>query len=94
MYDCSTDWGNNMGYICEKSTINNCGGSTYNGSCYERFTTSEDWFAARNACQAWGGELVVMQDQAEQSFVESILPETIPMTWIGIINSEGGSFCE
>ena len=92
--DCNhatSSWNN--GRLCERLGTAGCDGSTYDGSCYSYQAHDGDWYDARLACEAWGGDLVSAPTEAESEFVESMLPGHHRVTWIGMTNATGASEC-
>jgi hypothetical protein len=81
--DCTTD--ECSAGVC---THDGEGWTGYGGHCYRYFTDKKNWFDARAACQALGGDLASMANAAENDFVHSIVipKETAP--WIGF-NDQG-----
>lgn len=49
-------------------------------SCYRATDAVAGWFGARAACQAWGGDLVVIDSEAEDAFITERLDVEV---WIG-----------
>jgi hypothetical protein len=49
-------------------------------TCYFVSTETASWAVARSACQAWGGDLVVMDAPFEDSFVSTLSTDSV---WIG-----------
>ncbi len=58
-----TDAGNNQ------PPDSNCDRGEHGGHVYWFCTNNEDWDAARELCQAVGGDLAVINDESEQTFV-------------------------
>ena len=71
-------------------------GAGANGNTYDLvFDPNASWDAARAAAQAAGGDLVTIESQAEQDFVESILTSNSALTgayWFGLQETTEGVF--
>lgn len=69
-----------------------CGADArFRQSCYRPSTVALPWEAARDACRAIGGELVHIENTAEDAFVGALLDVTI---WIGAADSEFENFMQ
>jgi hypothetical protein len=53
--------------------------------CYLVSMTAASWQAARIACQDWGGDLVIMEDPAEDDFVAGLADDSV---WVGGSDTE------
>lgn len=71
-------------------------GTGANGNTYDVvFDADASWDAARAAAQAAGGDLVTIESQAEQDFVESVLTANSALTgayWFGLQEVTEGVF--
>nr|XP_057946099.1 C-type lectin domain family 12 member B-like [Doryrhamphus excisus] len=64
----------------------------FNNSCYFfSLTQKKTWMASRDYCISYGGNLVVIDDQNEQSYVSHIIKSWYSGVWIGLtdMTSEG-----
>lgn len=76
----------------EDSAANYDGGVEYNGHHYRVYTTVQNWANAKNSCEAKGGHLVVINDAAEQSFIEKLISnERQVYYWIGIADEDNNN---
>ncbi|XP_068571441.1 C-type lectin domain family 4 member E-like [Cebidichthys violaceus] len=55
----------------------------FSGSCYIVSTEKKNWTASRDACNAEGADLVVINSRAEQVFVNGLLTSGLT-AWIGL----------
>lgn len=61
-----------------------CAGAGYtlhNGRCYKLYTDNKSWSDARASCQADGGDLVTINDSAENAYIDNF---RYTVTWIGL----------
>lgn len=76
-----------------------CSGQVWGGNCYEVHGSAEVWDMGSGVCTNWGGHLVTITSDAENSYVDSISDNS----WIGLtdkgnegswawVNGEGVSF--
>ncbi|XP_072044711.1 uncharacterized protein [Amphiura filiformis] len=65
------------------------GWEEYNGKCYYIQAPSvPSWDDARTACQGMGGDLVVINNQAENNFLQNLIPNTGRLGyWIGLTDA-------
>jgi hypothetical protein len=59
------------------------GWSVFNDHCYRYFTEKMNWADARADCQARGGELASIANEAENSFIHGIVDPGETAPWIG-----------
>jgi hypothetical protein len=58
---------------------------TTNGFCYRMSTDALGWSNARAACVAGGGDLVILNDDAEQSWLATFMGKSgVNQVWIGL----------
>ncbi|XP_072018798.1 hyalin-like isoform X2 [Amphiura filiformis] len=74
---------NTQGTGCEQ------GWTPYNGNCYWIQAPSvPSWNNARAMCQEMGGDLVIIDDQAENDFIRDLIPTTGMLGyWIGLTDT-------
>ena len=76
-----SSFGANGLLVCSSCTGGDYAASN-NGKCYARFNTQVAWLQAQQNCVAWGGNLVTINDAAEQTFVHGLAGAT--SFWIGM----------
>ena len=60
--------------------------------CYMRESTKTDWNKARDACVAWGGDLVALADEEEHTLVTNLVAVQGPWWTGGNDVAEEGTF--
>ena len=58
----------------------------YEGSCYKVFEVSTpiNWLDAQSSCGIWGGDLTSITTERENSYLNTIIPDTVSDCWIGL----------
>mmetsp|Transcript_36342 Transcript_36342/g.47938 ORF Transcript_36342/g.47938 Transcript_36342/m.47938 type:complete len:544 (-) Transcript_36342:153-1784(-) len=72
--------------FCDSGTCCEAGWTAYEGSCYQVPTDPAylTWTAARDACEARGAHLVVIQDPEENAFVVNLIRDAYPQQMLGV----------
>ena len=53
-------------------------------TCFKFSFMKLNWTAAKSACETLGSKLVVINSQSEQEALDSKIPDTWPVRWIGL----------
>lgn len=72
---------------CDDSTNHHIGLCEYGGEEYNTTGSAMSWSSAKNTCDSWGGNLVVIDDSSKNTYLKN----NYGNVWIGYLQSSGGS---
>ncbi|KAI6658953.1 Macrophage mannose receptor 1-like [Oopsacas minuta] len=88
----STGWANQACsdttncYFCSKQVNSQGCDLIYNGFCYRVFEVSDaiNWLDAQSSCAIWGGDLTSITTERDNTYLYTIIPDTVSNCWIGL----------